>query len=111
MFASVPGQPVSAGAVAIEKLGMCANSPQTFSFDQIIGKSSVMRKILALAQRVSQSDVTGVLLQGESGTGKECLAKAIHYGSGRASAPFVAISRNENNWQQRVGDEQVCLKI
>src|SRR6195256_1900550 len=64
----------------------------TFSFDRIIGRSPVMRDTLNLARRVAMSEVSCVLLQGESGTGKDCLAKAIHYGSKRAHAPFVAIN-------------------
>jgi two-component system, NtrC family, response regulator AtoC len=65
---------------------------QTFGFDGIIGKSAVMRETLKLARRVAASEVSCVLLQGESGTGKDCVAKAIHNGSKRAHAPFVAIN-------------------
>ncbi len=64
----------------------------TFSFDQIIGRSPVMHEMLNLARRVAESEVSCVLLQGESGTGKDCLAKAMHYASKRAGAPFVAIN-------------------
>lgn len=63
-----------------------------FSFDQIIGKSKVMRETLALAQKVAESEASSVLLQGESGTGKDLIAKAIHYGSYRAESPFIAIN-------------------
>ncbi len=63
-----------------------------FNFDQIIGKSSVMLETLALARKVAESEASSVLLQGESGTGKDLIAKAIHYGSYRAEAPFVAIN-------------------
>jgi DNA-binding NtrC family response regulator len=63
-----------------------------FSFDQIIGRSEVMARTLALARKVAGSEASSVLLQGESGTGKDQLAKAIHYGSRRAAAPFVAIN-------------------
>ncbi len=63
-----------------------------FNFEQIIGESDAIREILDLARKVAESDVASVLLQGESGTGKDLLAKAIHYGSGRAAAPFVAIN-------------------
>lgn len=69
-----------------------ADSPQFFSFDEIIGQSRVIRETLNLARRVAESDLSCVLLQGESGTGKDCLAKAIHYASRRALAPFVAIN-------------------
>src|SRR5258708_24766419 len=64
----------------------------SFSFDQIIGRSPVMHEMLNLARRVAESEVSCVLLQGESGTGKDCLAKAMHYASKRAGAPFVAIN-------------------
>jgi transcriptional regulator with PAS, ATPase and Fis domain len=62
------------------------------TFDRIIGKSPAMRETMNLARRVAESEVSCVLLQGESGSGKDCLAKAIHYGSKRAHAPFVAIN-------------------
>jgi two-component system, NtrC family, response regulator AtoC len=65
---------------------------QQFSFDQIIGESPAMREMLALADKVAESEVSSVLLQGESGTGKDLVAKAIHYQSARAENPFVAIN-------------------
>ena len=71
---------------------MGTDSPQGFTFDQIVGQSKVMRDTLRLARRVAKSNVSCVLLQGESGTGKDCLAKAIHHASPRAPAPFVAIN-------------------
>jgi two-component system, NtrC family, response regulator AtoC len=71
---------------------MSTVSPRNLGFDQIIAGSSVMRETISLARRVAQSDVSCVLLQGESGAGKDCLAKAIHYASPRANAPFVAIN-------------------
>lgn len=63
-----------------------------FSFEQIIGESDAIREILELARKVAESDVGSVLLQGETGTGKDLLAKAMHYGSGRTAAPFLAIN-------------------
>ena len=63
-----------------------------FSFDQIVGSSPGMRNMFALARKVAGSEVSSVLLEGESGTGKDMVAKAIHYGSRRADAPFVAIN-------------------
>src|SRR5262244_1426121 len=65
---------------------------QQFSFDQIIGQSPAIREMLAMAQKVAESEVSSVLLQGESGTGKDLIAKAIHYHSNRAEGPFVAIN-------------------
>src|SRR6185312_1771424 len=65
---------------------------QQFSFDQIIGESPAMREMLAIAQKVAESEVSSVLLQGPSGTGKDLVAKAIHYQSDRCNGPFVAIN-------------------
>jgi DNA-binding NtrC family response regulator len=63
-----------------------------FNFRQIVGESPAMKKMLALAAKVAESEVSSVLLQGESGTGKDLVAKAIHYGSQRAERPFVAVN-------------------
>lgn len=63
-----------------------------FNFRQIVGDSSAMKKMLSLAAKVAESDVSSVVLQGESGTGKDLVAKAIHYGSQRAEKPFIAIN-------------------
>jgi DNA-binding NtrC family response regulator len=65
---------------------------QQFAFEQIVGESPAMQKMLSLAGKVAESEVSSILLQGESGTGKDLVAKAIHYGSRRAERPFVAIN-------------------
>jgi two-component system response regulator FlrC len=57
----------------------------------IIAESPVMKKILAVASEVANSDIT-VLLSGESGTGKEVIARFIHQNSSRRQKPFVAIN-------------------
>ena len=62
-----------------------------YRFDNIIGQSDAISRVLELVERVSQSDST-VLITGESGTGKELIAKAIHYNSGRTNKPFVPIN-------------------
>jgi DNA-binding NtrC family response regulator len=63
-----------------------------FNFAQIVGESPAIKKMLVLAAKVAESEVSSVLLQGESGTGKDLVAKAIHYGSQRADNPFIAIN-------------------
>lgn len=63
-----------------------------FNFRQIVGESPAMGKMLGLAAKVAESEVSSVLLQGESGTGKDLVAKAIHYGSQRSDGPFVAVN-------------------
>jgi len=64
---------------------------QRYSFDNIIGKSDVMSKLLDTVAQVAPAKTT-VLIQGESGTGKELIAKAIHMASPRHDKPFVAIN-------------------
>lgn len=61
-----------------------------FSFEGIVGGSREMKKLISLARRVAQRDVT-VLLQAESGNGKELFARAIHNASTRKAMPFVAV--------------------
>lgn len=63
-----------------------------FSFSEIIGDSDTMQKAIDLARRVAESDVGSILLNGETGTGKDLFARAIHYASERAEAPYLAIN-------------------
>lgn len=65
---------------------------QRFRFAEIIGESPALQKAIDIAQRVAASDVTSILLYGETGTGKDLFAKAIHYSSDRANAPYLAIN-------------------
>ena len=58
-----------------------------FSFDNIIGRSPLLKKILGIVESVADSNST-VLITGESGTGKELIAKAIHSNSNRKHMPF-----------------------
>ncbi|MDD4858411.1 MAG: sigma-54 dependent transcriptional regulator [Candidatus Krumholzibacteria bacterium] len=60
-------------------------------FKEIIGKSEEIQGVFNLVNKVAETDST-ILISGESGTGKELIAKAIHYRSGRANAPFVSIN-------------------
>jgi two-component system response regulator PilR (NtrC family) len=60
-------------------------------FKEIIGKSEEIQGVFNLVNKVADTDST-ILISGESGTGKELIAKAIHYRSGRANAPFVSIN-------------------
>jgi DNA-binding NtrC family response regulator len=57
----------------------------------LLGESEAMRRVYAQVERASRINAT-VLVSGESGTGKELVARAIHYESQRASAPFVPVN-------------------
>ena len=62
-----------------------------YSFDTIVGKSPAIQAAIALAQKVSATEVP-VLLTGETGTGKEVFAQSIHQHSTRKGKSFVAIN-------------------
>lgn len=64
---------------------------EKYGFENIIGASPSMMKILDTVRRIAASDIP-VLILGESGTGKELLAGAIHANSRRADKRFVAIN-------------------
>jgi len=57
----------------------------------ILGESKAVRKVLADIKKAATATATALIL-GESGTGKELVARAIHYSSKRASAPFVPVN-------------------
>ena len=58
-----------------------------FAFDNIIGRSPLLKKVLGIVESVADANST-VLITGESGTGKELIAKAIHSNSNRGEMPF-----------------------
>ena len=62
-----------------------------FSFENIIGKSSVMNDVFETIKASAPTRST-ILIQGESGTGKELVARAIHQNSDRANAPFIIVN-------------------
>lgn len=60
-------------------------------FRNMVGISRAMEGVFAVVRKVADTDAT-VLITGESGTGKELVARAIHAGSSRRGAPFVAVN-------------------
>jgi len=60
-------------------------------FDEIVGESLALRRVLVQADQVAPTDST-VLITGETGTGKELIARAIHNRSPRREQPFVAVN-------------------
>jgi two-component system response regulator PilR (NtrC family) len=64
---------------------------RTFSFENIIGKSKVMKTVFETVKAAAPTRST-ILLQGESGTGKELVARAIHQNSDRKNFPFIIVN-------------------
>ena len=60
-------------------------------FEDIVGSSESLRKVLREVTKVAPSDST-VLILGETGTGKELIARAIHKRSARAGRAFIAVN-------------------
>jgi formate hydrogenlyase transcriptional activator len=60
-------------------------------FEEIVGKSPALRKVLEHVAIVAPTDST-VLLHGETGTGKELVARAIHKLSSRRDRPYVRMN-------------------
>jgi DNA-binding NtrC family response regulator len=60
-------------------------------FQDLVGKSTRMKKVYETIQTVAKTDLT-VLITGESGTGKDLTARAIHALSHRSQGPYVAIN-------------------
>jgi len=60
-------------------------------FEQIVGDSDALRKVLALIERMAPSEVP-ILVTGETGTGKELVARSVHALSPRREGPLVTVN-------------------
>jgi formate hydrogenlyase transcriptional activator len=76
-------------AFNINRIDKPANSET--GFEEIIGRSSGLRRVLQMVETVAWGDST-VLLLGETGTGKELIARAIHSHSPRRDRSFVKLN-------------------
>ena len=75
----------------IRKVGNARPSAKTPATYGLLGESKAMQEVFNAIPKIASTTAT-VLITGESGTGKELLARAIHYNSRRASAPFVPVN-------------------
>jgi formate hydrogenlyase transcriptional activator len=64
---------------------------QESMFEEIVGSSEALRKVLSRVEKVAPTDST-ILLSGETGTGKELFARAIHRLSSRSSHALVKVN-------------------
>jgi len=62
-----------------------------YGFEEIVGESSGLRRVLKQVETVARTDAT-VLILGETGTGKELIARAIHQLSPRRDRTFVKLN-------------------
>jgi transcriptional regulator with PAS, ATPase and Fis domain len=62
-----------------------------YTFDDIIGQSTVIREFKKLGMQFARSSIP-VLVLGESGAGKELVAHAIHSAGSRSGEPFVRVN-------------------
>jgi formate hydrogenlyase transcriptional activator len=60
-------------------------------FEDIVGSSEALRKVLRQVGKVAHSDST-VMILGETGTGKELIARAIHKRSNRGERAFIGVN-------------------
>jgi len=77
--------------LAREKLYLEDEIRSELKFDEIVGRSEALRRILQQVETVAPTDST-VLIYGETGTGKELIARALHDLSSRKSNGFVKLN-------------------
>jgi formate hydrogenlyase transcriptional activator len=73
-----------------ENVELRAKLGQAPWFEDIVGESPALRRVLESVEQVAPGD-TSVLLTGETGTGKELIARAIHRRSPRSKGPLVTV--------------------
>jgi formate hydrogenlyase transcriptional activator len=77
--------------LAQEKLYLEDEIRSEMHFEDIVGKSAALHRVLQQVETVAPTDAT-VLISGETGTGKELIARAIHQLSPRRSQAFVKLN-------------------
>jgi formate hydrogenlyase transcriptional activator len=74
-----------------ENLALREQIDRDSMFEDIVGSSEALRKVLRQVGKVAHSDST-VLILGETGTGKELIARAIHKRSNRGERAFIGVN-------------------
>jgi formate hydrogenlyase transcriptional activator len=63
---------------------------QNLHFEDIVGESPAIKRLLSQVDQVCGTDAT-VMITGETGVGKELIARAVHRNSSRKDKPFIRI--------------------
>ena len=74
-----------------ENLALREEVDRSSMFEEIVGSSRKLLRVLSEVGRVAPADST-VLILGETGTGKELIARGIHRRSDRASRAFISVN-------------------
>jgi formate hydrogenlyase transcriptional activator len=74
-----------------ENLALREQIDRDSMFEDIVGSSEALRRVLSQVGKVAPSD-SRVLILGETGTGKELIARAIHKRSKRAERAFIGVN-------------------
>ena len=74
-----------------ENIALREEIDKTSMFDEIVGSSEPLRRVLSQVAKVAVTDST-VLILGETGTGKEMIARAIHRRSKRSNRAFIRVN-------------------
>jgi formate hydrogenlyase transcriptional activator len=74
-----------------EKLYLEDEIRSELKFEEIVGRSAALRKVLEQIETVAPTDST-VLIYGETGSGKELIARAVHNLSARKANAFVKLN-------------------
>src|SRR5579872_4506844 len=74
-----------------ENLALREQIDRDSMFEDIVGSSDALRKVLGQIAKLASSDST-VLILGETGTGKELIARSIHKRSNRGDRAFIGVN-------------------
>ncbi len=77
--------------IAQEKFYLEDEIRSELNFEEIVGNSAVLRRLLRQVEAVAPTGST-VLIYGETGSGKELIARAVHKLSKRSSEAFVKLN-------------------
>ena len=100
---ALPARLAAEGEAATKRSSTCEDEIRTeYNFEEIVGQSREMRRVLKQVETVAPTDST-VLILGETGTGKELLARAVHDLSPRRGKDLRAS-------QLRLDSRRVCSR-